>query len=81
MLPVTIEGQWMGKGDDDSVYCNVQMPLGQGRVLLSLVNALRESGAHPNLDLVFQRMQLELRMSIDIVESPPTWGAGEPTQH
>lgn len=81
MLPVTIEGQWMGKGDDDTIYCNVQMPLLPGRELLNLVNALRESGAHPNLDLVFQHMQLELKMSIDIVENPPTWGAGEPTRH
>jgi pullulanase/glycogen debranching enzyme len=71
----------MGKGDDDTIYCNVQMPLLPGRELLNLVNALRESGAHPNLDLVFQHMQLELKMSIDIVENPPTWGAGEPTRH
>jgi pullulanase/glycogen debranching enzyme len=46
----------MGKGDDDTIYCNVQMPLLPGRELLNLVNALRESGAHPNLDLVFQHM-------------------------
>jgi hypothetical protein len=71
----------MGKGDDDTIYCDVQMPLLQGRELLNLVNALRESGAHPNLDLVFQRMQFELKMSIDFIENPPTWAAGEPTQH
>ncbi|MBH8610125.1 hypothetical protein I4N56_003575 [Pseudomonas mohnii] len=71
----------MGRGDDDTVFCNVQMPLGQGRELLSLVTVLRESRAHPNLDLVFQHMQLELKMSIDIVENPPTWGESEPTKH
>jgi hypothetical protein len=71
----------MGRGDDDTVFCNVQMPLGQGRELLSLVTVLRESGAHPNLDLVFQYMLLELKMSSESVENPPTWGAGEPTKH
>jgi hypothetical protein len=48
---------------------------------LSLVTVLRESGAHPNLDLVFQYMLLELKMSSESVENPPTWGAGEPTKH
>ncbi|WP_095054725.1 hypothetical protein [Pseudomonas sp. Irchel s3b2] len=67
--------------DDDTVYCDVQMPVAQGRELLQLVNALRDSGAHPNLDTVFARIQFELTMAIDIVEHPPTWGAGEPTKH
>lgn len=34
------------------------------------MNALRDSGAHPNLDTVFAHMQLELAMAIDIVENP-----------
>lgn len=46
--------------DDDTVYCDVQMPLAQGRELLQIVTALRESNAHPNLDRVFERMQREL---------------------
>ncbi|WP_223507997.1 hypothetical protein [Pseudomonas sp. BF-B-25] len=67
--------------DDDTVYCDVQMPVEQGRELLQVVNALRDSGAHPNLDTVFAHMQFELRMSIDIVENQPDWGAAEPTKH
>ena len=63
----------MVKDDDDTVYCDIQMPLAQGRELLDLVNALRESKAHPNLDRVFEHMQYELSTSIDIVENPPTW--------
>ena len=60
--------------DDDTVYCDIQMPLAQGRELLELVNALRESKAHPRLDKVFEHMQYELSTSIDIIENPPTWG-------
>ena len=56
--------------DDDTVYCDIQMPLAQGRELL----LLRESNAHPTLNRVFERMQRELSSSIDIVESPPTGG-------
>jgi len=67
--------------EDDTVYCNVQMSLASGKELRQLVTALRESGSHPNLDAVFARMQFELTMTIDIVEHPPTWGAGEPTKH
>jgi hypothetical protein len=59
---------------DDTVYCDIQMPLAQGRELLELVNALRESKAHPRLDKVFEHMQYELSTSIDIIENPPTWG-------
>ncbi|WP_431035426.1 hypothetical protein [Pseudomonas yamanorum] len=62
------------KNDDDTVYCDVQMPLAQGRELLQLVTTLRESKAHPKLDIVFEHMQDELSTSIDIVDNPPTWG-------
>ncbi|PRA60029.1 MULTISPECIES: hypothetical protein [Pseudomonas] len=64
----------MVEDDDDTVYCDIQMPLAQGRELLELVNALRESKAHPRLDKVFEHMQYELSTSIDIIENPPTWG-------
>lgn len=60
--------------DDDTVYCDVQIPLAKGRELLLLVTTLRESNAHPTLNRVFERMQRELSISIDIVENPPTWG-------
>lgn len=36
----------MVKDDHDTVYCDIQMPLAQGRELLDLVSALRESKAH-----------------------------------
>lgn len=71
----------MALDDDDTVYCNVQMPVAQGRELLRLVNALRDSGARPNLDTVFAHMQLELTMAIDIVETPRPLGAVRPTKH
>jgi len=71
----------MGHDDDDTVYCDIQMPLAQGRELLNLVNALRESNAHPCLDKVFERMQDELITSIDIVENPTTWDSWGPTHH
>ena len=58
--------------DDDTVYCDVQMPLAQGRELLQLVSSLRESKVHLTLDRVFERMQYELSTSIDIFENPPT---------
>ncbi|MNC77032.1 hypothetical protein D3C75_1288830 [compost metagenome] len=57
------------------------MSLASGKELLQLVTVLRESGSHPNLDTVFAFMQFELKMTIDIVEHPPTWGAAEPTKH
>lgn len=63
------------KDDDDTVYCDVQMPLAQGRELLQLVSTLRESNAHPALNRVFERMQYELSTSIDIVENPPPRGS------
>lgn len=71
----------MSLEDDDTVYCNVQMSLASGKELLQLVTALRESESHPNLDTAFACMQFELKMTIDIVEHPPTWGAAEPTKH
>lgn len=58
----------MAEDDDDTVYCDIQMPLAQGRELLELVNALRESKAHPRLDRVFEHLQYELSTSIDIVD-------------
>lgn len=64
----------MERDSDDTVYCDIQMPVAQGRELLALVNALRESKVHPRLDRVFEHMQYELSTSIDIVENPPTWG-------
>ncbi|ATP47031.1 hypothetical protein CR511_24470 [Pseudomonas putida] len=64
----------MERDSDDTVYCDIQMPVAQGRELLDLVTALRESKAHPSLDRVFEHMQDELSTSIDIVEKPPTWG-------
>jgi len=67
--------------EDDTVYCDVQMPVAQGRELLQVVSALRNSGAHPNLDTVFAHMQLELTMSIDIVENPRPLGEARPTKH
>ncbi|VVO45232.1 hypothetical protein [Pseudomonas fluorescens] len=60
--------------NDDTVYCDIQMPVAQGRELLQLVSTLRESKAYPSLDRVFEHMQDELSTSIDIVENPPTWG-------
>lgn len=36
--------------DDDTVYCDVQMSLAQGRELLQLVSALRESKPHLTLE-------------------------------
>ncbi|KPB81802.1 hypothetical protein BTW15_20105 [Pseudomonas syringae pv. tomato] len=60
--------------DDDTVYCDIQMPLAQGRELLQLVNTLRDSKAYPSLEKVFEHMQHELSVSIDIIENPPSWG-------
>ena len=60
--------------DDDTVYCDIQMPVAEGRELLQLVNTLRDSKAYPSLDKVFEHMQYELSTTIDIVDNPPTWG-------
>ncbi|WP_236382077.1 hypothetical protein [Pseudomonas marginalis] len=67
--------------DDDTVYCDIQMPLAQGRELLELVNALRESKAHPRLDKIFEHMQDELSTSIDFVENLSTRNSSGPTHH
>ncbi|MGF6097846.1 hypothetical protein [Pseudomonas sp. 18175] len=67
--------------DDDTVYCDIQMPLAQGRELLELVNALRESRAHPRLDKVFEHMQDELSTSIDFVGNPSTRNSSGSTHH
>lgn len=56
------------------MYCDIQMPLAQGRELLHLVNTLRDSKAYLNLEKVFEHMQYELSTSIDIIEDPPSWG-------
>ena len=67
----------MAEDDDDTVYCDIQMPVAQGREPLDLLNALRESKAHPRLGKVFEHMQQELSISIDVIENPPT---GEPVR-
>lgn len=67
--------------DDDTVYCDIQMPLAQGREHLELVNAIRESKAHQRPDKVFEHMQDELSTSIDFVENPPTRDSFGPTHH
>jgi len=65
--------------DDDTVYCDIQMPLAQGRELLQLVKTLRESNVHPTLNRVFERMQDELSTSIDIIRThrPGAHGVSE----
>lgn len=50
----------MSRDDKDTVYCNVQMPMAKGRELSRLVAELRKSGAHPELDSVFEEIQHEL---------------------
>lgn len=65
----------MGQDYDDILYCDIQMPAAEGRELLHLVNTLRGSKAYPSLDRVFEHMQDERSTSIDIVESPPSWGS------
>ena len=60
--------------DDDTVYCDIQMPLAQGRELLLLVTTLRESNDHKAQNRVFERIEEELSTSIDIIENPPSWG-------
>jgi hypothetical protein len=67
--------------DDDTVYCDIQMPVAEGRELLPLVNTLRDSKAYPFLEKVFEQMQYELSTSIDCIENPPSWGLWEPTHH
>lgn len=54
-------------GDDDTVYCNLQMPLATGAELLELITNLREAGDYPTLDTVFQKMQDELIGSVEAI--------------
>ncbi|MBD8100411.1 hypothetical protein IFR08_17600 [Pseudomonas fluorescens] len=58
----------MSRDDKDTVYCNVQMPMAKGKELSRLVAELRELGAHPELDSVFEEIQHELNSSIEFVE-------------
>ena len=58
----------MARDDKDTVYCNIQMPITQGRELLELFAKLRASGAHPSLESVFKEAEGELEMSIEFVE-------------
>jgi hypothetical protein len=53
--------------EDDTVYCNLQMPLAKGTELLELITKLREAGDHPTLDAVFQQMQDELIDSVEAI--------------
>lgn len=70
----------MGRKGDNTVYCDGQVPVAHARELLQLMTALHESRAHPGIEFVFESFQRELTLSIDIVENPPDWGAGEPTK-
>lgn len=54
-------------GDDDTVYCNLQMSLATGAELLELITKLREAGDHPTLDTVFQQMQDEVIDSVEAI--------------
>lgn len=58
----------MTRDAKDTVYCNVQMPMPQGRELSRLVAELRASGDYPGLDSVFEEIQYELNSSIEFVE-------------
>ncbi|MEX5687902.1 MULTISPECIES: hypothetical protein [Pseudomonas] len=58
----------MTRDTKDTVYCNVQMPMAQGRELSQLVAELRASGNHPELESVFEEIQHELASSIEFVE-------------
>ena len=71
----------MAEEADDTVYCDVHMPLAIGLELLRLVTALRESEAHPNLDTVFRHMQDELKLSIDNLVNPSNWRNLAATRH
>ncbi|MNN68892.1 hypothetical protein D3C76_193880 [compost metagenome] len=61
----------MAEDKDNTVYCDIHMPVGQGRELLQLVKTLHGSGSHPSLERVFIDMEHELTDSIDIVEKKP----------
>lgn len=61
-------GESMTRDDKDTVYCNTQMPIANGRELSRLVAELRSSGNHPGLESVFKEIQDELNSSIEFVE-------------
>lgn len=67
--------------DDDTVYCDVRMPLAEGLELLSLIGTLRESGSHPALDQVFKDIEDELKASIDCIENPCGWSGPVRLKH
>lgn len=71
----------MDNETDDTVYCDVQMPLATGIEFLRLVTALRESEAHPSLDTVFRHIQDELKLSIDFLVNPSDWNSLGATRH
>ena len=58
----------MTRNAKDTVYCNAQMPINQGRELSRLLAELRASGSHPGLDAVLEEIQHELDTSIQFVE-------------
>lgn len=66
----------MAEDKDDTVYCDIQMPVEQGRKLLPLVKALHDSGSHPSLEQVIIDMKRELTDSIDIVDNPLAGDSG-----
>lgn len=66
----------MSRDAKDTVYCNVQMPMAQGRELSRLVAELRASGEHLGLDAVFEEIQHELNSSIEFVEEQLAGGGG-----
>lgn len=51
------------KGDQDVVYCDLQMSPEQGRELISLSEGLRAGGLHPGLESVFLDIAQELSPS------------------
>ena len=58
----------MGTTDeDDTVYCNLQMPLATGAELLELITKLRQAGDYPNLDTVFRQIKDELTDSVGAI--------------
>lgn len=58
----------MTRDTKDTVYCNIQMPMAQGREFQRLISELRASGTHPALETVFDEIQSELESSIEFVE-------------
>lgn len=58
--------------DDDTVHCDVQMPLAQGRELLQLVITLRESN---NFTASMEQLTLfrghSLQSGFELVDDPP----------